>query len=84
MKRLLLTIPAFLIIVAMILAILFALVRVSLTVGNITSHAIRAAARFGKLVLGVILLVGGTFVATRMAVWLFRPADTTNRAANPS
>jgi F0F1-type ATP synthase membrane subunit c/vacuolar-type H+-ATPase subunit K len=84
MKRALLTIPAFLTIVAMMLAILFALVRVSLAVGNITSDAIRAAARCGELVLGVILLLGGTFVATRKAVWLFQSTDTTNRAANPS
>lgn len=84
MKRALLTIPAFLTIVAMILTILFVLVRVTLMVGDISSDVVRAAARCGELVLGVMLLLGGTFVATRIAVWLFRPTDTTNRAANPS
>jgi hypothetical protein len=84
MKRVLLTIPAFLIIVAMILAILFSLVRVSLMVGNISSDFVRAVARCGELVLGVILLLGGTFVATRMAVWLFRPAGAIERSEIPS
>jgi hypothetical protein len=84
MKRALLTIPAFLIIVAMILAILFVLVRVSLTVGDIPSDFVRAAARCGELVLGVVLLLGGTFVATRLAVWLFRPAGGIERPRIPS
>lgn len=84
MKRALLTIPAFLIIVAMILAILFVLVRVSLMVGDISSDFVRAAARCGELVLGVVLLLGGTFVATRLAVWLFRPVGGIERAEIPS
>jgi hypothetical protein len=84
MKRVLLAIPAFAMIVAVILAILFVLVRVSLMVGDISSDLLRAAARCGELVLGVLLLLGGTLVATRIAVWLFRPTETTNRAANPS
>lgn len=84
MKRALLTIPAFVMIVAIILTILFALVRVTLMVGDISSDFVRAIARCGELALGVILLLGGTFVATRLAVWLFQPTDTTNRAANPS
>ena len=84
MKRALLTIPAFLLIVVMILAILFSLVRVSLMVGDISSDFLRAVARCGELVLGVILLLGGTFVATRMAVWLFRPAGGIERSEIPS
>jgi hypothetical protein len=84
MKRALLTIPAFLIIVAMILAILFSLVRVSLMVGDISSDFVRAVARCGELVLGVILLLGGTFVATHLAVWLFRPAGGIERSGIPS
>jgi hypothetical protein len=84
MKRVLLTIPAFLIIVAMILAILFSLVRVSLMVGDISSDILRAAARCGELVLGVILLLGGTFLATHLAVWLFRPSGGIERAEFPS
>ena len=84
MKRMLLTIPAFVVIVAMILAILFSLVRVSLMVGEISSDFLRAAARCGELVLGVILLLGGTFVATHLAVWLFRPSAEIIRAATHS
>ena len=84
MKRALLTIPAFVMIVAMILTILFALVRVTLMVGDISSDFVRAFARCGELALGVILLLGGTFVATRLAVWLFRPAGGIERTEIPS
>jgi hypothetical protein len=80
MKRALLTIPGFLLIVAIFLAILFVLVRVSLTVGDISSDFVRVAARCGELALGVLLLLGGTSVATRTAVWLFGPIAEANRA----
>jgi len=80
MKRVLLTIPAFLFVVGMFLAILFGLVRVSLMVGEIPSGVMHAFARCGELALGVALLLGGTTVATRMAVWLFRPDAEIDRA----
>jgi hypothetical protein len=75
MKRILLTIPAFLIVVGMYLAILLGLVRVTLMIGDIASVPIHFAARCGELALGIVLLLGGTAVATRLAVWIFRPAD---------
>jgi hypothetical protein len=74
MKRVLLTIPAFLFVVGMFLAILLGLVRVTLMIGDIPSGILRLAAWCGLLALGSILLLGGTAVATRVAVWLFRPA----------
>jgi hypothetical protein len=73
MKRVLLTIPAFLLVVAMFLAILFALVRVSLMIGDIPAGVTHAAARCGEIIIGVALLLGGTSIATRIAVWIFRP-----------
>jgi hypothetical protein len=75
MKRVLLTIPAFLIVVAMYLAILLGLVRVTLMIGGIASVPVHVAARCGELALGIVLLLGGTAIATRMAVWIFRPAN---------
>jgi hypothetical protein len=84
MKRVLLTIPAFLIVIAMYLAILLVLVRVTLMIGDIPSVALRAAARFGELALGIVLLLGGTAFATRLAVWIFRLADGFERAEIPS
>jgi len=84
MKRVLLTIPAFLIVVGMYLAILLGLVRVTLMIGDIPPGVAHAAARCGELALGVVLLLGGSAVATRTAVWLFRPAAESDRAAIPS
>ena len=84
MKRVLLTIPAFLIVVAMYLAILMGLVRVTLIIGEISSIALHVAAECGELALGIVLLLGGTAFATRMAVWIFRPADGFERAEIPS
>jgi hypothetical protein len=79
MKRILLTIPAFLLVVGIYMAIVLALVRVTLMIGDIPSGATRAIARGGELALGIVLLLGGTIVATRMAVWLFRPAAEVSR-----
>jgi hypothetical protein len=84
MKRVLLTVPSFLIVVAMYLAILLGLVRVTLMIGDISSVALQVVARCGELALGIVLLLGGTAIATRMAVWIFRPADGIERAEIPS
>jgi hypothetical protein len=80
MKRVLLIIPALVLVTGIYLAILLALVRVTLMVGNIPSGVLRALARCGELALAVTLLLGGTFVATRTAVWIFRPDADANRA----
>lgn len=80
MKRVLLTIPALLLVTGIYLAILLGLVRVTLMVGNIPVGMLHALARCGELVLAVTLLLGGTFVATRTAVWIFRPSADADRA----
>ena len=84
MKRVLLTIPSFLIVVGMFLTILMGLVRVTLMIANISFAVARAAAWCGELALGVTLLLGAAWVATHMAVWIFRPAGGIDRAAIPS
>jgi hypothetical protein len=84
MKRVLLTIPAFLIVVGMFLTTLMALVRVTLMIAEISFVVARIAAWCGELALGVVLLLGGAWVATHMAVWIFRPAAGIDRAAIPS
>jgi hypothetical protein len=84
MKRVLLTVPAFVLVVGIFLAILLGLVRVSLMIGEIPAGIAHAAARCGELALGVVLLLGGTSVATRVAVWLFRPVAEAESATIPS
>lgn len=84
MKRVLLTIAAFLIVVGMYLTILLGLVRVTLMISEIPAGLMHAGARCAELALGVALLLGGSWVATHMAVWIFRPADGIERAENPS
>jgi hypothetical protein len=84
MKRVLLTIPAFLIVVGIFLTILMGLVRLTLMIGEISSTMLRAAARCGELTLGIVLLLGGIWVATHMAVWIFGPATEFDRAEIPS
>jgi hypothetical protein len=84
MKRVLLTIPAFLIVVGMFLTILLGLVRVTLMIGEISTAVLRVAAWCGELALGVALLLGGAWLTTHMAVRIFRPADGMERAEIPS
>jgi hypothetical protein len=84
MKRVLLTIPAFLIVVGMFLTILMGLVRVTLMIGEISFGVTRTAAWCGELVLGTVLLLGAAWVATHMAVRIFRPAAGIECAGIPS
>lgn len=78
MKRVL-TIPALAIVTGIYLTILLGLVRVTLLVGNIAGGVMHALAGCGELVLAILLLLGGTLVATRAAVWIFGPAGETTR-----
>jgi len=80
MRRVFLTFPALLIVAGVYLAILLVLVRVTLMVGNISAGVIHTLAGCGELVLAVLLLLGGTVVATRTAVWIFGPADESDHA----
>jgi hypothetical protein len=84
MKRVLLTIPAFLIVVGMFLTILMGLVRLTLVIGEIPSGMLRVTARCGELALGIVLLLGGAWVATHMAVWIFWPANRIEHTEIPS
>ncbi len=84
MKRVLLTIPAILIVIGIFLTILMGLVRITLMIGEIPSGVLRAAARCGELTLGIVLLLGGAWVATHLAVWIFGPAAGIERAEIPS
>ena len=75
MKRYLITPPALLAVIGMYLAILSALVRVTLFINAIPSDLWRSVARAGELILGIGLLLGGTLIATHLAVWLFQPSS---------
>ena len=84
MKRVLLTIPAFLIVIGMFLTILMGLVRITLMIGEISSGLLRVLAGCGELALGVVLLLSGIWVATHLGVWIFGPADEFESAEIPS
>ncbi|HEY4840173.1 MAG TPA: hypothetical protein VIH72_16265 [Candidatus Acidoferrales bacterium] len=74
----------FLFVIGMYLAILLGLVRVTLMIGDIASSLLRTVAGCGELMLGIVLLLGGTWITTRMAVWIFPPAKRIERAEIPS
>jgi hypothetical protein len=80
MKRVLLTIPAFLLVIGMFLTILMGLVRITLMIGEISFGIARVAAWCGELALGVVLLLSAVWIATHMAVWIFGPAAGFERA----
>jgi hypothetical protein len=79
MARKILAIPAVLLIAGMYMCITLGMVRLTLSVGDISAAAVRALARCGELGAGVIVLLGGTFIATKFAVWLFQPAADSSR-----
>jgi hypothetical protein len=74
MKRLLLIIPSLIFAVGMYMAILLGLVRITLYIREISGVVLQILAGCGELVLGTCLLLGGTFLVTRLAVWLFQPS----------
>jgi hypothetical protein len=79
MLRKILTVPALAIVAVMYMAITLGLVRLTLMIAEVPSFATRALARAGELGAGIIVLLGGTFIATRLAVWLFDPATGSSR-----
>ena len=79
MLRKILTVPALAVVAVMYMAITLGLVQLTLDIPGISSPAVRLFARCGELGAGVVALLGGTIIATRLAVWLFDPAAGSSR-----
>jgi hypothetical protein len=73
MTRYLLSLPAVAFVISMYTGILLLLVRLTVSISGIPTGALRVLAFSGEGALGIILLLGGTFIATRLAVFLFTP-----------
>ena len=71
MKTILASIFTTILIVAMTLAAMFLLVRATVYVTSLESPLHRAAAMGAELLLGVVLLLGTTWLATHLAVRIF-------------
>jgi nitrate reductase gamma subunit len=71
MKKLMATVVVGLLCVAMTLFAMLVLVRATLAVAQMTNPLLRALAVLAELVLGVVLLVGTVYLATRLAVRIF-------------
>ena len=71
MKRTFLAVLVTLLIVIITLAAVFTLVRATLDVAAMTNPILRAVAIGVELVLGVLLLVGTVYLATRLAVRIY-------------
>jgi hypothetical protein len=74
MTRYLLSVPAVAFVISMYTAILLLLVRLTVSAEGISSAALRLLAFTGECALGIILLLAGTYFATRLAVMLFAPS----------
>jgi hypothetical protein len=72
MKTILASIFTILLIVSMTLAAMFVLVRTTLYVTAIASPVTRAGAILCELLLGVVLLLGTVWLATHLAVRIFK------------
>jgi hypothetical protein len=72
MKRILASILTTVLIIALTLAAMFVLVDATLRVTAIVSPLQRAAAIGAELVLGIVLLLGTVWLATHLAVRIFR------------
>jgi hypothetical protein len=72
MKRILASILTTILIIVMTLAAMFLLVGATLKVTAITSPVQRAAAIGAEIVLGIVLLLGTVWLATHLAVRIFR------------
>jgi hypothetical protein len=71
MKTILASIVTVALIIAMTLAAMFTLVNATVYVTSIPSRAQRAGAVGAELILGVVLLLGTTWLATHLAVRIF-------------
>lgn len=75
MKQILASVFTTLLIIAMTLAAMFALVAATLKVTAIQSPVQRAVAIAAELVLGIVLLLGTVWLATHLAVRIFRQQE---------
>jgi hypothetical protein len=75
MVRIIASILTTLLIIAMTLAAMFVLVATTLEVTAIESPLKRAGAIAAELVLGIVLLLGTVWLATHLAVRIFRVAE---------
>jgi hypothetical protein len=82
MKTILASIFTTVLIVAMTLAAMFLLVRATVYVTSLESPLYRAAAMGTELLLGVILLLGTTWLATHLAVRIFSPKEPPSRGSS--
>ena len=71
MLRIFAAVVATLMVVAMTLVAVLVLVQASLTVAQMPSPLLRASAVVAELLLGVVLLVGTVYLATRLAVRIY-------------
>jgi hypothetical protein len=76
MKMILASVFTTILIVAMTLAAMFFLVQATEYVTSLQSPLQRAAAMGAELLLGVVLLLGTTWIATHLAVRIFTPKDS--------
>ena len=81
MTKILASIITTALIIAMTLAAMFTLVRATVFVTSIPSPAQRAIAVGAELVLGVVLLLGTTWLATHLAVRIFHKDEPANPGA---
>ena len=76
MKKILASIVTTILIVAMTLAAMYILVWATINVTSLESPIHRAAAMGAELLLGVVLLLGTTWLATHLAVRIFSTKES--------
>jgi hypothetical protein len=81
MKTILASIITVILIIAMTLAAMFTLVSATVYVTSIPSPAQRAIAVGAELILGVVLLLGTTWLATHLAVRIFHKNEPVDSGA---
>ncbi len=80
MKRFLAAILSMVVGAGLTLAGVLALVKATFMIAQISSPPLRALAIAVELLLGVVVLVGSVFLATRLAVRLLVPESKTTRS----
>lgn len=78
MKMIVASVLTTILIVALTLGAMFMLVRATEYVTSLVSPLQRAAAMGAELLLGVVLLLGTTWIATHLAVRIFAPKDSSS------